>query len=118
MWSTDMLSVIKRLGLSSCAAACGMVALGALTSLTTLTGVAAAPKCDPDNGGLKLPADFCALVVAEAVGTARHLVIAPNGDLYVALRGQTPGGIVALRDTDGDGKFETKEPFGKGSTTG
>ena len=30
---------------------------------------------------------------------------------------QQPGGIVALRDADGDGK-RTKEPFGKGSTTG
>jgi hypothetical protein len=28
------------------------------------------------------------------------------------------GGIVALRDADGDGKLETKEQFGQGSATG
>jgi glucose/arabinose dehydrogenase len=84
------------------------------------------PKCDPDNGGLKLPAGFCALVVADDLGQARHMTVAPNGDLYVALqsrggRGGQPvsgGGAVALRDADGDGRFEIKEPFGTGSTTG
>ena len=35
-------------------------------------------------------------------------------------RGQpeTGGGAVALRDANGDGRFEVKEPFGSGSTTG
>jgi glucose/arabinose dehydrogenase len=81
--------------------------------------------CDPDNGGLKLPAGFCALVVADGLGVARHMAVSPNGDLYVALmtsggRGQpqTGGGAVALRDANGDGRFEVKEPFGSGSTTG
>jgi glucose/arabinose dehydrogenase len=83
------------------------------------------PKCDPDNGGLKLPAGFCAQVVADDLGTARHMTVASNGDLYVALQtggfGRVlpgGGGVVALRDADGDGKFETKEKFGEGSITG
>jgi glucose/arabinose dehydrogenase len=83
------------------------------------------PTCDPDNGGITLPAGFCALVVADNLGPARHMTVAPNGDLYVALmtsggRGQpqTGGGAVALRDTNGDGRFEMKQPFGAGSTTG
>src|SRR5262245_20611362 len=84
-------------------------------------------KCDPDNGGLKLPAGFCAAVVAENNPTARHLVVAPNGDVYVARQGggggrrggtPIPSGVVALRDKDGDGKLETREEFGMGSTTG
>src|SRR4026207_1636422 len=50
----------------------------------------AKPMCDPDNGGLKLPAGFCALVVADNLGVARHMAVAPNGDLYVVL--QTSGG--------------------------
>ena len=50
----------------------------------------AKPMCDPDNGGLKLPSGFCALVVADGLGTARHMAVAPNGDLYVAL--MTSGG--------------------------
>ena len=47
-------------------------------------------------------------------------MVAPNGDLYVALqsgKGKT-GGVVALRDENGDGRFETKEYFGDGSSTG
>ena len=82
-------------------------------------------KCDPDNGSLKLPEGFCAAVAAENNPTARHLVVAPNGDVYVARQGggqrggpQVPGGVVALRDKDGDGRFETKEEFGTGSATG
>ena len=82
--------------------------------------------CDPDNGGLKLPQGFCALVVATDVGPARHIAVASNGDLYVATesrgggRGapETGGGVVALRDANGDGKFEVKEQIGSGSTTG
>jgi glucose/arabinose dehydrogenase len=83
------------------------------------------PNCDPGNGGLRLPAGFCALVVATDNPTPRHLVVAPNGDVYVGLRGggqrggaQVPGGIMALRDTDGDGRLETREHFGSGSVTG
>ncbi|HXD74685.1 MAG TPA: PQQ-dependent sugar dehydrogenase [Vicinamibacterales bacterium] len=81
--------------------------------------------CDPDNGGITLPQGFCALVVAEDVGVARHMAVAGNGDLYVATqtrggRGQpqTGGGVVALRDTNGDGKFDQRESIGSGSTTG
>jgi glucose/arabinose dehydrogenase len=83
------------------------------------------PKCDPDNGGIRLPMGFCALVAADNLGAARHMVAARNGDLYVALmtsggRGQpqTGGGAVALRDANNDGKFEVVERFGSGSTTG
>ena len=82
--------------------------------------LASAPVCDPDNGGITLPAGFCALVAADGLGHARHLVVAPNGDVYVALQGDRTGGggIVALRDTKGDGHFDMKEPFGEGSSTG
>jgi glucose/arabinose dehydrogenase len=85
-----------------------------------VAGRAAAPACDPDNGGITLPAGFCAAVVANDLGPARHLAAAPNGDLFVSMmsnRGQ-PGGIVALRDTDGDGKFDKRERFGENSGTG
>jgi glucose/arabinose dehydrogenase len=79
----------------------------------------AAVVCDADNGGITLPPGFCALVAADNLGTARHLAVAANGDLYVALQDQgEKGGVVALRDTNGDGKFEMKEHFGSGSFTG
>ena len=73
------------------------------------------PACDADNGGIKLPQGFCAAVVADNVGRARHIMVAPNGDVFVTTqtgRGGAGGGIVALRDADGDGKLETKEQFG------
>ena len=34
------------------------------------------------------------------------------------MRREAGGGAVALRDANGDGRFEVKEPFGSGSTTG
>src|ERR1700691_1081521 len=82
---------------------------------------AAPPACAPDNGGITLPSGFCALVAADDLGPARHMVVAPNGDLYVALQSGpkgSGGGVVALRSTKGDGKFDMKETFGEGSSTG
>ena len=43
------------------------------------------------------------------------MAVAANGDLYVALM---DGGVMALRDTNGDGRFEMKEKFGSTSVTG
>jgi glucose/arabinose dehydrogenase len=92
----------------------------AIVSVPRLVGAAGLPACDPDNGGLKLPEGFCALVIADDVGTARHLAIAPNGDVYVALQeGRAkPVGVAVLRDTNGDGKMDATERFGDKSTTG
>ena len=95
--------------------ALGLFVAGGLTA-----AAAAPPACDPDNGGITLPAGFCALVAVDGLGEARHLAVAPNGDLYVALLGgqNGGGGVVALRDTKGDGHFDMKESFGEGSSTG
>jgi glucose/arabinose dehydrogenase len=69
------------------------------------------PVCDEDNGGLTLAAGFCALVAHDGVGAARHIAVAPNGDVYVALTGRqnTPAGIMALRDTNDDGRLDRQE---------
>src|SRR5690348_2110286 len=75
------------------------------------------PACDSDNGGITLPAGFCAVVVADQVSGPRHLVAAPNGDLFVALQGKS-GGVLALRDTNGDGKADVTERFGAEGGTG
>jgi glucose/arabinose dehydrogenase len=84
--------------------------------------VAAALACDADNGGITLPPGFCAVVVADRVGLARHVAVRPNGDVYVALRrapdGSDNGGIVGLRDTDGNGKADRIERFGTLGGTG
>jgi glucose/arabinose dehydrogenase len=90
-----------------------IVALGASSSY-------AAPACDPDNGGIKLPEGFCALVAIDETGAARHMAVAANGDVYVALQGGRAGkgGVMALRDTNGDGKLDAKEHFSSASVTG
>ncbi len=92
----------------------------ALLAAVVPAGRAAAPACDADNGGITLPSGFCAVVVADGLGAARHLAVAPNGDVFVSLensRGQK-GGIVALRDTNGDGRADMKERFGDEGATG
>jgi glucose/arabinose dehydrogenase len=75
------------------------------------------PICDPDNGGLNLPGGFCAVAVYDAKtatgspARVRDIAVAPNGDVFVA--DQSPGGgVLALRDTDGDGKADQSARFG------
>lgn len=71
------------------------------------------PKGNSDNGGLFLPGGFEAVVVADSVGKARHLAVNKNGDIYIKLRVPVNGkGIVAMRDTDNDGKADQTEYFG------
>jgi len=81
---------------------------------------ASSAACAADNGGITLPAGFCAVVFADSIGHPRDIVIASNGDAYVnTWSGQyfsTPapagGFIVALRDTNNDGKADVIRRFG------
>jgi glucose/arabinose dehydrogenase len=71
-------------------------------------------SCDPDNGGITLPPGFCAVVVADQVGRARQMV-ATRRALYVALAdgpaGSPPGGVLALEDTNRDGRADRQSRF-------
>jgi glucose/arabinose dehydrogenase len=80
----------------------------------------ARPVCDADNGGITLPRGFCALVVADSLGPARHIAVAPNGDVFVAIRNtrEAKGAVVALRDTTGDGRLDVRERFGENGGSG
>jgi glucose/arabinose dehydrogenase len=96
------------------------LASAALMIVIATTGRAAAPPCDANNGGITLPQGFCAAVVADNLGAARHMAVTENGDLFVSIRntrGQT-GGIVALRDTNGDGRMDTRQKLGDNGGTG
>lgn len=76
-------------------------------------------KADPDNAGLTLPAGFGALTVAENTGRPRHIVVTPQGDVYVKLNRSVNGkGILRLRDTNGDGKADQTVGFGDYGGTG
>ena len=88
---------------------------------------AAATQCAPDNGGLTLPPGFCATVFADDVGGPRHIDVAPNGDVFTQLisgkkgiesGSGRAGGILALRDTNGDGVADTSAYFGALGGTG
>ncbi len=106
---------MKRLLIGILLAVCGALVVATLP-VRAQSGL---PACAPDNGGITLPDGFCAMVVADDLGAARHLTVAPNGDLYVAIRNQedAPGGIIALRDTDGDGRADLQERFGRDGGT-
>jgi len=74
------------------------------------------PKADADNGGIILPKNFEALVVADSTGPARHLAVNSNGDIYVKLTYNDAmngaGGTVGLRDLNEDGKADSIVYFG------
>lgn len=75
---------------------------------------------DADNAGLKLPAGFSALKVADGLGRARHIAVTAQGDIYVKLMGRVAEGkaILRLRDANGDGKAEEITGMGNYGGTG
>ena len=90
-------------------------------------GITSASACRGDNGGITLPPGFCATVFADNIGHPRHLVVAPNGVVYVntwsgRYYGNTPphadGFLVALRDTTGDGRADVNVRFGPDAKSG
>ncbi len=75
---------------------------------------------EPGNGAILLPEKFGAVVVADSIGRGRHLAVNENGDIYVHLRRLTDEGhgIIALRDTTGDGRADIKAGFSEVAGTG
>jgi len=96
-----------------------MVAVTATVSIAAYTPFPRPPGCAANNAGLKLPAGFCATLFADSLGAPRHLVVAPNGDVIVAIREtrrdsvRVPGGVVILRDANGDGVADSRNKFGE-----
>lgn len=91
--------------------------LAALVAIGLAAGSARAelPRPDADDGAIQLPPGFRALVVADNLGPLRFMTVAQNGDVYVKMRSV---GIIALRDTDGDGRADVRAAFGSGGGTG
>ena len=76
-------------------------------------------KPDADNAGLTLPSGFAALKVADNLGRTRHIVVNKQGAIYAKLERLDNGkGVLVLKDTDGDGRAETKTSFGNFTGTG
>jgi glucose/arabinose dehydrogenase/mono/diheme cytochrome c family protein len=81
-----------------------------------------AASCAENDSGLKLPPGFCATIFADGIGHARHLVVAPDGVVYVNTwsgryyGNDTPhagGFLVALQDSTGAGKADVTQRFGE-----
>ncbi len=65
------------------------------------------------NGGITLPAGFSATVFADDLGTARHIAVNANGDVYTKVDKLNDGrGILRLRDTNNDGVADSISGFG------
>jgi len=87
--------------------------------LCSLSCLAAKDADTSNNEELFLPQGFSAVIVAEAIGQGRHIAVNTNGDIYVSLGSLKNGyGIVALRDTNKDGKADVIKYFGKLHGTG
>ncbi len=119
------------------ALAIGSLAVSACTSghdspstETALSKAASAssPGCPGDNAGLTLPKGFCASVFADSLIHARGVVVASNGDVYVALEGTNNSrenaptlphvSFAALRDSNNDGRADIVKRIGKTGNTG
>ena len=73
---------------------------------------------DQPNGGITLPAGFSATVFADDLGSARHIAVNANGDVYTKVGKLNDGrGILRLRDANNDGVADSISGFGnyKGS---
>ena len=90
------------------------IASALLFALTTSLAVAL-PQPDAANGDIKLPERFGAVVVADDLGGLRFITVSPAGDVFVKTR---RSGIIALRDTDSDGRADERREFGSGGGTG
>ena len=75
---------------------------------------------DVDNAGLKMPAGFGALKVADGLGKSRHIAVTAQGDIYVKMAGRIAEGkgILKLHDANGDGKSDETTGMGNYGGTG
>jgi len=74
---------------------------------------------ESQNAGLTLSEGFTASIVADNLGRGRHLAVNENGDIYLALQDLKDGhGLVAVRDTNGDGQSDLTAYFGDLPGTG
>src|SRR5271169_3608790 len=98
---------------------CVLLAVGSPVGAQAQTGTQVCPSGD---SGIRLPPGFCATVFADNIGHARHLVVAPNGVVYVNTWSgvyygndlpHAGGFLVALQDKSGAGKADVNERFGE-----
>ncbi len=113
------------------ALAAGLLLAGMLLRMPLGLAATPAPANDPDTPfaaatgvkdpatGIRLPKGFRVTVFADRLGRTRHLVVRDDGTVYASLaRRVQGGGIVALKDNDGDGQADLIRYFGDVAGTG
>ncbi|MGI4877748.1 MAG: hypothetical protein ACRYG4_09710, partial [Janthinobacterium lividum] len=99
-----------------------------VTGLAVPAGSATAARCGADAGGITLAPGFCATIFADDIGHARHMVVAPDGTVYVNTwsgsfyrNSKTVAGggfLVALKDSTGAGHADIVRRFGPDAAQG
>ena len=116
----------RNLGLATAVFAGWLAGVSPSSAQSTAGGPKRA-ACPESDSGLKLPAGFCATIFADGIGHARHLVVAPDGVVYVNTwsgryyGNDTPhagGFLVALKDDTGAGKADVIRRFGETAKNG
>lgn len=123
MTHSARLALLLTLGLTPGCGDSGREAGGADTTVAA----GPAPAAGGESSGVTFPEGFRGTVFADTLGGARHAATAPNGDLYVntwrspydTTRAAPAGGyVVALRDSDGDGRADVIRRFGPTAEAG
>jgi glucose/arabinose dehydrogenase len=94
----------------------GMLAMGLIMSAFVAKNLTAAKPAE-----LKLPAGFSATIIADSLGSLRHIVVTGKGDIYAKLnstRRSGGKGIYFLSDTNHDGRLDKKLAFADYPGTG
>jgi glucose/arabinose dehydrogenase len=117
-----MTSLFRRPGAVAALIAVGALACGGSErnpgSDGTGDSASTAAASTPDS--ITVPAGFQVAIFADSLGEARQIAIRPNGDVYLNTRHSPrsdrsvpPGGfLVALRDTNRDGRADQIQRFG------
>ena len=135
MRTTRLTKFLSFVGIAAVAAACtsGEKKATDTTAAANANGASATACPAANDARLKLPDGFCATIFADSIGKARHLVVAPNGVVYVTIesmkpsteqklggqpQAKAPAGVAALRDANNDGKADSVQYFADRGETG
>jgi glucose/arabinose dehydrogenase len=92
---------------------------GMLAVSMGLTAFIATKNFTVYKADLKLPEGFTATIVADSLGSLRHLAVTAKGDVYVKMNSvRRNKGIFFLSDTNHDGRLDKKTVFADYAGTG
>jgi glucose/arabinose dehydrogenase len=119
-------TLLVALGAAGCGGASDRTEAGAANGGPDSAAGAVASCPAGTDTTLTLPQGFCAVIFADTIKGARHIAVASNGDVFVQRLvqqrelegGSGKGGVVALRDANGDHRADTTAGFGETNGTG